>query len=355
MKILALIADTFREIYAKKVILGIIVIEVITLIITALILFSGGMQDMYTEAGQSLPPIADTAMVGAPYQEGEPDQPDSNQQGGNQQEQIDSSLLGGASDPLLDSMASDTTKGAESKTFDLGPGGGSLTPPEGEHQDGEHSRMLVEMVKGQMGAFGAVIALATIFLGIFATAGIVPSMMEKGTIDLLVSKPLPRAALLLGRAFGGLLALGINLAVFVFLMWALYGIATGVWHLPFLIWTFLIPLFTFVVIYSGIIALNVFTESWILPMSLAYVHLMILSNFLYGREESLYAFISSPALRYVIDGLYYILPQTNDLIRAVPTVIFTSNIDHALPFIQGGIFAVAMLGLALWKFEKKDF
>jgi hypothetical protein len=47
MKILTLIIDTLREIYAKKVILGIVLIEVVTLGLTAWALFSGGIQRDY--------------------------------------------------------------------------------------------------------------------------------------------------------------------------------------------------------------------------------------------------------------------------------------------------------------------
>ncbi len=215
--------------------------------------------------------------------------------------------------------------------------------------------MLREMVKGQLAAFAAIIAAAVLFLGIFATAGIVPSMMEKGTIDLLLSKPLPRWVLLFGRALGGIAAIAINLAFFALSIWALYGFATGIWFFPFVVWTFAISIFSFLVLYSGVMFLNVVTESWVLPMSLAYVHMTIVSTILTNREATLFRFIESPPIRSLIDGLYYALPQVNDLITALPQAIFTSSGVSWEPLLQCTIFMIVMLSLAAWRFDRKDF
>lgn len=335
MKLLALITDTFREIYAKKIIIGIVAIEVVALLITGFVLFSSASQEMYHEAATLVPP--DTAGAAAENPFPVPD---------------DTSLLGSDDAALLDSAAGDTSpRRGSSHAF----GTAETGQPEMNQAQDELRPTLLQMVAGQLGAFSAVIALATLFIGIFTTAGIIPSMMEKGTIDLLISKPLPRATILFGRALGGFIAIAINLAVFVAAIWTLYGLATSVWHTPFLLWGTIIPLFTFIVLFSGVIVLNVLTESWVLPMSLAYVHLMILANFLAGREAILFEFITNEFLQGIITGLYYLLPQTADLIRTAPLAIMTGSAGPDGPFIQGGIFTVVMLAFAAWKFQRKDF
>lgn len=335
MKLLALITDSFREIYAKKVIIGIVIIEVIALLITGFALFSDDVQTMYREASTPLAiPGADTALTGNNTRFPIPN---------------DTALLGSNAPPAFDSAAADTLVHRMESEFAFG---------DGDSDDGTlpaQRNILTEMVGGQMGAFSAVISLATLFIGIFITAGIVPSMMEKGTIDLLISKPVPRTTILFGRALGGFIALAINLSVFIAGIWTLYGLASSVWHVPFLIWGILIPLFTFLVLFSAIILLNVITESWVLPMSLAYIHLMILGNFLSSREELLFNFVTNSFLQSVITGLYYVLPQTADLISATPVAVLTGSVANTGPFIQGIIFAVVMLSLAVWKFQKKDF
>jgi ABC-type transport system involved in multi-copper enzyme maturation permease subunit len=339
VKLLALIGDTLREIYARKAIIGIVIIELLTLIVTGLILFTDGMQTTYHEAAEGDLLMRTDSAQAAPTQGREPAEAPN----------ADDSLLLGMSGNAVDST--DTTapmRGDESRTL-------QTPPPVGTRQSVPGNFLLLEMVKGQMSAFAVPIALAFLFFGIFVSAGIIPSMMEKGTIDLLASKPISRTALLLGRAFGGLLTMATNLLLFVVAIWALYGWATGIWYAPFIVWAFVVPLFAFIVIYSGVILLNVVTESSVLPMILAYIHLMILSNLLSGREEVLYTFIESKVWRGLIDGLYYILPQTNDFLRIVPQAIFTGQITTPEPFIQGAIFTAIMLGLAAWRFERKDF
>jgi ABC-type transport system involved in multi-copper enzyme maturation permease subunit len=339
VKLLALIGDTLREIYARKAIIGIVIIELLTLIVTGLILFTDGMQTTYREAAEGDMLMRSDSAQRAPIEEREPAEP----------RNADDSLLLGMSGTAVDS--SDTaapTRGNESRTL-------QTPPPAIAQQSLPENFLLLEMVKGQMSAFAVPISLAFLFFGIFVSAGIIPSMLEKGTIDLLASKPISRTALLFGRAFGGLLTMATNLLLFVTAIWAIYGWATGIWYAPFILWTFVIPLFAFIVIYSGIIVLNVVTESSVLPMILAYIHLMILSNLLSGREEILYTFIESKVWRGLIDGLYYILPQTNDYLRIVPQAIFTGQVTTPEPFIQGAIFTAVMLGLAAWRMERKDF
>ncbi|MEO5929641.1 MAG: ABC transporter permease [Candidatus Kapaibacterium sp.] len=327
MKLWALITDTFREIYAKKVIIGIIGIEILTLAITAAFLAARPKMMIEPDAG---PPAArDSVRITSPAPP----------------PLEDTALLG--TDSPLDSVANRPR--TSSRTFDVPPDQST------DFQRGMQ-RSLAEAVRGQLGMFTMVIGAAMIFLGIFVTAGIVPSIMEKGSIDLLLSKPISRTTILLGRALGGVIAIALNLFLFVLAMWALYGIFTGVWVGSFLVGATLIPLFTFVVIYSAVILLNVVTESWVLPISLVYLHVIILATFLRGREETLFRLIGSDAIKRFIDGLYYALPQTADLIAtATPQYVMTSSVDNLVPFIQGTIFTGVMLSLAIWKFQKKDF
>lgn len=333
MRTWALIVDSLREIYARKVIIGIVLIEVITLAITALILFSDGMQREYSDA----------RMAGAGTGGARIDNPDDR---GNLA--TDDSLLAefGESTHADTVDSRDTTR---SKSLE------SVTPASPRAERQSETLVVEEMVRGELGAFAIPTLLATLFLGIFAAAGIIPQMMEKGTIDLLLSKPLPRWKLLWGRAAGGAIAVGTNLLLFTLATYAVYGIASGVWYLPFVGLTFLLAFAMFLILFTGIIALNVTTESWVLPMSLAYIHLVLLSNFLTNREETIFRWVETPFLQTLITGLYYALPQTNDIIVLAPTAVLTGSITDWSPLIQGAIFSVAMIALATWRFQKKDF
>lgn len=337
MRMLALVVDSLREIYARKVIIGIVIIEIVTLTITTLILFSDSMQRDYANARLAVDgaPVDSTAISQeAPSFDRE-----------------DSLLLGfdTAQAPASLQLPGDSSSEARSRSLEPeSPAGPAKTPMSGQ-------LVLEEKVKGDLGIFAIPLVLATVFLGIFATAGIVPSMMEKGTIDLLLSKPLPRWQLLWGRALGGIVAVGANLLLFSIALYALYGMATGIWYEPFVGITFLFGFSTFLFVYSGIVALNVTTESWVLPMSLAYIHLMILANFLSGRESSIFQWVSSPIVQGLVTGLYYALPQTADLMVQSGTAVHSGTILDASSLLQGTLFAIVMVSFATWRFQRKDF
>jgi ABC-type transport system involved in multi-copper enzyme maturation permease subunit len=54
-----------------------------------------------------------------------------------------------------------------------------------------------------------------ILFGVFGVAGLIPGMLEKGTIDLFLSKPLTRAELLMARALGATAGIAVNLIYFL--------------------------------------------------------------------------------------------------------------------------------------------
>jgi ABC-type transport system involved in multi-copper enzyme maturation permease subunit len=336
----ALIVDSLREIYARKVIIGIVVIEVVTLSITALILFSDAMQRDFRDARLSRVEMRDASGTpGARAKAGgaAPAQPTHE----------DTLLLGYDSAGAASDIAPDTSRSRALE--EVAP----EAPPGGDGGSGE--LVLLEKVKSGLAAFALPTLLATFFLGIFATSGIVPSMMEKGTIDLLLSKPLPRWKILWGRAAGGAIAVGTNLLLFTTALCTLYGSATGIWYLPFIGLTFVLGFAMFLVLFSGIVALNVTTESSVLPMSLAYIHLIVLSQFLTNRDATIFRWVETPFLQTLISGLYYALPQTNDVLQQAFTGIFTGTVLDWSPLLQGAIFATAMIALATWRFQRKDF
>ncbi len=345
MKLVALVLDTFREIYAKKVILAIMVIEVVTLGITALFLFSSGMQSAYDQSRTAA--VRSDTTVGAA-----PDSLLSQPEYARKDDSLLAELGEGDTTVAGDTLALRERNG---RSGALGPPSRDSTTTAQEGNSATGAVILREVVKSELGFYAGTIAIAVLFLGIFSTAGIVPSMMEKGTIDLLVSKPIRRTVLLFGRALGGLVAIAINLVVFNLGVWALYGLASGVWYFPFVIWTTLVPLFAFATLYSAIILLNVLTDGWVLPMSLAYIHVVVLSTFLTNREQTLYHFITAGWARGIIDGLYWVLPQINDLLQSLSQRIFAGIGLPWASIAQCAVFAAVMLALAAWRFERRDF
>jgi ABC-type transport system involved in multi-copper enzyme maturation permease subunit len=81
-----------------------------------------------------------------------------------------------------------------------------------------------------------------LFVAVIITAGFMPSMMAKGSLDLLISKPIGRTRLLVYKYVGGLTFVLILTSVTVVGVWLMIGLRTGLWGLNFLA---IIPILTF--------------------------------------------------------------------------------------------------------------
>src|SRR4029078_3423453 len=67
--------------------------------------------------------------------------------------------------------------------------------------------------------FSGFLFLVGTFLALFATAHLVPRLQEKGTVDLYLSRPVGRVALLLSRYSRGLLLAAANLVYLIGSIW----------------------------------------------------------------------------------------------------------------------------------------
>lgn len=78
------------------------------------------------------------------------------------------------------------------------------------------------IMDGALGSFG-------VFLAIMAAAGFFPALLERGGVEVLVSKPLPRWKLFLGKYLGALVFVGFQASVFIGLTFLVVGLRWGVW------------------------------------------------------------------------------------------------------------------------------
>ena len=66
-------------------------------------------------------------------------------------------------------------------------------------------------------------------IGAIITSFYIPNMLRKGTVDLLIAKPIHRAALLLYNFVGGLSFMFLNTVVVVVGIWLVAGLRSGLW------------------------------------------------------------------------------------------------------------------------------
>lgn len=93
------------------------------------------------------------------------------------------------------------------------------------------------------------IGLIGIILSLVATCSVIPSLMERGAIDIAVSKPISRSTLFLGKYLGSMVFVLLQSTLFVVLTFLVVGFRWNYWA-PAYLWC--IPLF--VILYSYIYA-----------------------------------------------------------------------------------------------------
>jgi ABC-type transport system involved in multi-copper enzyme maturation permease subunit len=194
-----------------------------------------------------------------------------------------------------------------------------------------------------------------ILLAIFSSASFVPHMLEKGNIDLHLSKPISRSQLLLGKYFGGLLVVFINIAFLVIGIWLV--ISTRFWIFNFAFLTIILSVtFTFAVLYALIVLFGVVTQSSMLGMMSAYFIFLILSPLLYAGRTKFGAIITSDFLKSIIDFFYYLIPKTSELIGELTVNLAVGQgIVNWQPILTSLAFMLVALGYSIYLFNKKDF
>ena len=118
------------------------------------------------------------------------------------------------------------------------------------HQMGVIENVLV-------GYIGSTIA---VLVSIVISAFFIPNMLRKGSVDLLLVKPIGRVSLLLYKFVGGLTFIFLNTVVAVVGVWAALGLRSGIWGVAFLE-TILVLTFFFAILYSVSTVFGVLTRS----------------------------------------------------------------------------------------------
>lgn len=190
------------------------------------------------------------------------------------------------------------------------------------------------------------------FLAVFASSGLVPSMLEAGRVELLLSKPVRRWQILAGRYVGNVLVVGCNITYLVLGVWMILGWKTGLWPKAFLL-TALFTLFIFSVLLTVVTLVGVIFESSAMA-TMVTVALMILSPVL-AQTSIMERLLNSEWTRRLWKGLYWTLPKVYDVGRMTLDYVFDRSVSGYAPLWSSAAFGVAALAAALAIFAKRDF
>lgn len=208
---------------------------------------------------------------------------------------------------------------------------------------------LVRQVHGGIASFLYSMAM---FLAVFASAGLMPAALERGRIELLVSKPVRRWHLLLARYAANLLVVTFNVCYLIAGVWLVFGWKTGVWHSTFL-YAILTTTFMFAVLLTVVALVSVLTESEALATMIPF-GLMVMSPIL-AQQQIMMKLLGSQWSRNVWKGLYQALPKFFDVGRINMDLVLGRTVGNWAPVWSSAAFAVIVLAAALYSFQKRDF
>jgi ABC-type transport system involved in multi-copper enzyme maturation permease subunit len=189
-------------------------------------------------------------------------------------------------------------------------------------------------------------------LAVLASAGLIPTIFEPGRIELLLSKPVSRSHILLGRYLGNLLVIAANIFYPVIAVWIIFGVKTGVWT-PGFLYSSLLTVFMFAVYLSVILIVGVQWESAVVATMVTFA-IAVISIILFFRS-GLEKLLSSEWSRDIVRGLYYILPKVIDVGRMMLNVVKGDPVGSWMPFWTTALFGLVCLGGGLYIFEKKNY
>ena len=246
-----------------------------------------------------------------------------------------------------------------------------------------------------------VAAWVLLAVAVVVTSGFVPNMLAKGSLDLLVSKPIGRTRLLLYKYVGGLMFVFLLTTFTVVGVWVAIGARTGLWSVNFLA---VIPvlMFCFAALYAFSVLASVLTRNTlatIMLTGLAWALLWCVGKVNDGianrtavlekvdavpgmgeaqravmREEAekqpLFGFIPQSAFP-VFKGLHVVLPRTYDvddrLSRVIAAGLLTPNQMKSSGYADDPRYSwgemlgasaagiAALLALACWRFGARDY
>lgn len=229
---------------------------------------------------------------------------------------------------------------------------------------------------------GGIGAWVAVLVSIVITAFFIPNMVRKGTVDLLLVRPIPRWLLLIYKYVGGLTFIFLNTAVAVGGVWLALSLRSHVWATGFLL-TILVITFFFAILYSVSTLFAVLTQSPIVAILLTCLvwFVLFIAGVLFqlvegegnrrpGGQTQSVGIDPDGWFAKSVRAVHFALPRTKDLDHLNSVLLMRDLVtDNQISqqkinptSIQWGEslgvsagFVALMLGLACWRFARKDY
>jgi len=191
-----------------------------------------------------------------------------------------------------------------------------------------------------------------VFFAVLAAAGLLPRMLEKGRAEFLLSQPVSRTNLLLGKMLSIWLVYGLMAVICGLIVYGVTAAVHGVFDtriillfavymLEFLIWVSVI----------GLAGILFGSAAW----SMIAAFTVWLAQYLLSYHEGITQLASNRLVDYAVETLYYVIPKTGEMGDLAVRLAIGRPVHSWLPLWSSLLFALALFYLAIWSFRRRDY
>jgi len=191
-----------------------------------------------------------------------------------------------------------------------------------------------------------------IFIMVFGTAGLLPSYLSKGRVELVVSKPIERFRLILMKFISIYLVSCLILIVTTSLIWLAMSLRLGSITTNFF-YGLLLALVQFFIVYAIIFILGLLFNSGAGAI-IGYFILRVGSDLLSHREV-VYDFLGESVWKFILDTAYNILPKLGEMSDNYNSLMRGRGLGDSYALWSSLLFGGTMILLGLIYFNRKDY
>ncbi len=191
-----------------------------------------------------------------------------------------------------------------------------------------------------------------LFLVLFAVTPLLTTYMDKGWVELLVSKGVPRWQIVIGRYAGGVVLLAIALFLIAGVPGTYFSLRAGL-SLPNLFGALALLLLSFSAVLALMTLVAAFQVSPVIPIMVGFLQLAV--SAMLANRQALYSLFQSEWIRTSFDWSYNILPKNSELSNLASGFLANGAVESWWPVWSSGLFLLAALAAACWLIHRKSF
>ncbi|MFH1700088.1 MAG: hypothetical protein ABIE07_05825 [Candidatus Zixiibacteriota bacterium] len=189
-------------------------------------------------------------------------------------------------------------------------------------------------------------------LMVFGAAGLLPSFLSRGRVELALSKPTNRYNLLFMKFFSIYLIHIIVLAIVSIVILLTIIIRIGTYPGGFF-YGLLYAAIQFLIIYSIVYFLGLWSNS--AGIAIMGYFMIYFAGSLLSSREAIYSFLNSQAWKNILDTTYHILAKISEISdNYVPIISQNGRIDY-YPIWSSLLFGALLLLIGFLIFKRRDY